>query len=234
VDVYQRRRLVALSAVVGVFVLAVVIASAGGGDDDAAPVTAVTGATGPQEVQPLAKGEYIDQADAICAEANSSLEAIDAEGLAEAAQREVRIMSSQLRNLEELPPPRRDRNLANRFIRALSDQLDALRNRQLALERDDGEALVDLDATLAEADSDAQVAAGEFGFEVCGNPEATPEVGPETTEPAAPVAPVPAEPAPEEPAPVPVPAEPAPADPGADPDTGGVTPGEGGTGGVSP
>jgi hypothetical protein len=234
VDVYQRRRLVALSAVVGVFVLVVVIASAGGGDDDAAPVTAVTGATGPQEAQPLAKGEYIEQADAICAEANTSLDAIEAEGLAEAAQREVRIMSSQLRNLEQLPPPRRDRNLANRFIRALSDQVDALRNRQLALERDDGEALVELDATLAEAASDAQAAAEEFGFEVCGNPEATPDVGAETTEPAAPVAPVPAEPPAEEPAPAPAPVEPAPADPGADPDTGGVTPGEDGTGGVSP
>jgi hypothetical protein len=232
VDVYQRRRLVALSSVVGVFVLVVLIVSGGGDDEGVAPVTAATGPTGVQEVEPLAKGEYIAQADAICTEANASLEGDEAEDLAQAAQRETRIMARQLRNLRQLPPPRRDRNLANSYLRALRAQVDGLRDRQLALERDDGAALVEVDARLAEAESEAQEAASEFGFEVCGNPEAGPAVGPETVEPAAPAEPVPAEPAPAEPAPVPAPVEPAPAAPGADPDTGGVDPG--GTGGVSP
>lgn len=230
-DIYQRRRLVALSAVVGVFVLIVIIASAGGGDDEAAPVSAVTGATGAQEAQPLAKREYIDQADAICTEAVSSLEAIETEDLLQAAQREARIMTSQLRALRELPPPQRDRNLANSFLRALNGQVRALRDRQLALERDDGAALAEVDARVAEAESEAQAAAEEFGFEVCGNPEASPDVGAETAEPVAPVEPAPVEPAPVEPAPV----EPAPAPaPEPDPGTGGVTPEGGGTGGVSP
>jgi hypothetical protein len=237
VDVYQRRRLVALSAVVGVFVLIVVIASAGGGDDEEpAPVATLTGATGATAggVQPLANRDYIDQADAICTEAVSSLEAIDSEDLAEAAQREARIMASQLRGLRELPPPERDRNLANSFLGALNDQVRALRDRQLALERDDGDALVEIDARVAEAEAEAQAAAEEFGFEVCGNPEAT-ATGAEAEGVEAPVEPAPVEPAPVEPAPVePAPVEPAPVEPGTDPGTGGVTPGGGGTGGVSP
>lgn len=232
VDVYQRRRLVALSGVVGAFVLIVLIVSGGGGDDEAAPVAAITGATGPQGVEPLAKREYIDQADAICAEANSSLEAIDTEDLSQQAQSEARTMASQLGNLRDLPPPQRDRNLANGFLRALNDQVRALRDRRLAVERDDGEALVEIDARVAEAEGEAHAAAEEFGFEVCGNPEATAEVGAEAAEPVAPAEPAPVEP-PAEPAPAPAP-EPAPADPGADPGTGGVTPGGGGTGGVSP
>jgi hypothetical protein len=239
VDVYQRRRLVALSAVVGVFVI-VVLAVASGGDDDAGDVTAITGATGATGAQgqgTVGKRAYITQADRVCAEANASLETIDASDLAQAAQAETRIMLGQLRQLRALPQPERDRNLANSYLRALRAQVEGLRDRELALEREDDAALVEIDGALASAEADAQAAAAEFGFEVCGDPEAVGE--PALDETGAPIEPAPTEPAPAEPAPTePAPAEPAPAPPAdggtADPDTGGVIPDDGGSGGVSP
>lgn len=234
-DVYQRRRLVALSTVVGVFVI-VVLAVASGGDDDEQPATTpvgATGATGEQGPQSLGKRDYIRQADKICGEAASSLENVDATDTIQAAQGETRIMSGQLRSLRALPPPNRDRQLANRYLRELTNQVEALRQRQTALERADDAALIEIDGTLATAEEAAQVAASEFGFQTCGNPEAivdeaaTEEV---PVEPAPPVEEVPVEPAPpvEE-----VPVEPPPDTGGTDPDTGGVPP-EDGSGGVSP
>lgn len=218
-DVYQRRRLVALSTIVGVFVI-VVLAVASGGDDDEQPATtpvAATGPTGEQGPQSLGKRDYIRQADKICGEAASSLENIDATDAIQAAQTEARIMSGQLRNLEALPPPNRDRQLANRYLRELGNQAEALRQRQTALERADDAALIEIDATLATAEAEAQFAASEFGFETCGNPEAT--VDDEAAIEEAPVEPAPVEPPPDT--------------GGTDPDTGGVPP-EDDSGGVSP
>lgn len=235
-DVYQRRRLVALSAVVGVFVV-VVLAVASGGDDGATEVSAVTGATGQQGPPTLGKRAYIQRADRICAEANASLQTIDGIDLEQAAQTESRVITDQLQRLRALPPPERDRNLANAYLRALRTQVDALRDRGLALERDDDAALVEIDAALASAEERAQAAAAELGLELCSDPAAS---GASDDELDVPVEPAPVEPAPTEPA---TPVEPAPVDPApaapddggtVDPDTGGVVPDGGSSGGVSP
>ncbi len=45
-DVYQRRRLVALSAVAVVFIVLVLLFRSCGGDEEPAPVTPLSGATG--------------------------------------------------------------------------------------------------------------------------------------------------------------------------------------------
>ena len=50
-DVYQRRRLVALSAVAVVFIVLVLLFRSCGGDDEAAPVTPLSGATGTSGVR---------------------------------------------------------------------------------------------------------------------------------------------------------------------------------------
>jgi hypothetical protein len=231
-DIYQRRRLVALSAIAGIFVLiVVVIASAGDDDEPEAPITTV--GTTDQTAAAIPKREYIDEADAICAEVNSALASIDAADEAAAAAEEATLVAGELQQLQSLSPPDKDEDLANDFLRALQAQVDALESRQIALERQDDTALAGIDDTLAAAEVDAQAAAADFGFEVCGNPEEagadteteTGTGGVETT----PVEPAPA--APVEPAPT----EPAPTTPPAAGGTGGTGGGGGGgTGGVSP
>jgi hypothetical protein len=231
-DVYQRRRLVALSAIAGVFVLiVVVIASAGGDDEPEAPITTVGGATG-QTAAAIPKDQYIDEADSICGEVNSALASIDAADEAEAAAEEADLLASELQQLQSLSPPDEDEDLANDFLRALQDQVNAAEDRQVAIDRQDDTALDEIEGALDGAEVEAQAAAEDFGFDVCGNPEATgaetdAETGAGGAEPA-PAAPV--EPAPVEPAPT----EPAPTAPPADGGTGGGGGGGGGTGGVSP
>jgi hypothetical protein len=227
-DVYQRRRLVALSAIAGVFVLiVVVIASAGGDDEPEAPITTV--GTTEEQAATLPKQEYIDEADGICGEVNSALASVDSSDATDAAAEELTLIAGELEQLQSLPPPDSDEAGANDFLRALQAQVDALEDRQTAVEREDESALAGIDATLATAETEAQTAAEEFGFEVCGNPDAADTAtGTDTgtdTGGVAPVEPAPVEPAPVEPAPV----EPAPPADGGTGDGGG-----GGTGGVSP
>lgn len=229
-DVYQRRRLVALSAVVGVFVI-VVLAVASGGDNEEPPApVAATGGTGQQGPQTLSREQYRNEADRTCTEAANSLASIDPTDTADAARREAQVMSGMLRNLESLPPPERGARLADGYVDQLRTQVQALRERQLALESGDDATLIEADATIATAEVEAQAAAAEFGFEVCGDPAAAADatevpVDPAPVDPAAPVEPEPVEPAPTEP----------PADDGGGtaPDSGGVTPDDG-SGGVSP
>jgi hypothetical protein len=226
-DVYQRRRLVALSAIAGVFVLiVVVIASAGGDDEPEAPITTVGTTEEPSATLP--KEEYIQEADGICGEVNSALASIDAADDADAAAEELTLVAGELEQLQSLPAPDEDETGANNFLRALQEQVAALESRQTAIEREDESALVEIDTTLAAAEADAATAAEDFGFEVCGNPDAA-DTGTDTGSggvTTAPTEPAPVEPAPVEPAPV----EPAPTDGGTGDDGGGG----GGTGGVSP
>jgi hypothetical protein len=226
-DVYQRRRLVALSAIAGVFVLiVVVIASAGGDDEPEAPITTV--GTTDQQATAIPKGEYIDEADGICGEVNAALASVDTADAASAASEELTLVSGELEQLQSLPPPESDEAGANDFLRALQNQVSVLEDRQVATEREDDAALAGIETNLATAEAEAATAAEDFGFEVCGNPDAV-DTGTGTgtdTGGVVPAEPAPVEPAPTEPAPAPTTP---PADGGTD--TGG---GGGGTGGVSP
>jgi ABC-type transporter Mla subunit MlaD len=222
-DVYQRRRLVALSAIAGVFVLiVVVIASAGGDDEPEAPITTV--GTTEEQVTALPKQDYIDEADGICGEVNSALAGIDTSDAADVAAEELALVAGELEQLQSLPPPDSDETGANDFLRALQNQVEVLQDRQTAIEREDDAALAGIETTLATAEADAQEAAANFGFEVCGNPDAG-DTGTDTGGATPPTEAVPVEPAPVEPAPV----EPAPPADGGTGDGG-----DDGTGGVSP
>lgn len=231
-DVYQRRRLVALSALIAAFVIIVLLVRGCGGDDEQplTPVTTVGEAT-TGVAATIPKQDYIDEADAICTESNAALAALDATDEQTAAQDETEIVAGQLDQLQTLPQPEEDADTAERFLQAVQDQVDALEERELAVERDDAEALTEIDATLGTAEADAQAGAEEFGFEVCGSPSETgADTAPTDT---APVVPAPTETVPA----VPVAPEEGGAGTGggATPDTGGGTGGTGsGSGGVSP
>ena len=107
-DVYQRRRLVAVLAVVLVLVL-IGVAIAGGGDDEQAPITPVTGASTPGLATPLSQSEFISQGDAICEEAAAAVANIDASDTKDQAEQELEYTKSELDQLRSLTPPSRTR-----------------------------------------------------------------------------------------------------------------------------
>jgi len=223
-DVYARRRLVAVMAIVLALVL-IVVAIAGGGDDEPeAPITTVTGASAPGLATPLSKREFITQADDICQEATVGIENISADDAEQIAKQELSLTEGELDQLRSLAPPEEDQATLDDFFSALEDLVDALDTRLLALERGDDAAATEAENEIATAKSSLAEAADAYGFRDCGTTgDAT--VGTDATgTDAGGVAPAPAP----QPTPAPTPA-PAPADGGG----GGGGSGTG-SGGVSP
>ena len=263
-DVYQRRRLVALSILAGIFVIVVLLIRSCGDDETAVTptsgVSGATGATGVGGATTLSQDEFIDQGDAVCLESNTALAAVDDSDPVVAATEEGQILAGELDALQTLPPPTDGENKIENFLAALQDQVAAYDRYITALERGDDTAAAELEQEIDDAGREARRAAGRFGFEVCGDldevgessggeeaaTEATEDVAPtevptETTPvvPAEPVAPAPTTPVPApEPAPAPAPA-PAVEGGGASPEPAPAAPTDGGgggtgSGGVSP
>ncbi|HSJ17325.1 MAG TPA: hypothetical protein VK920_04480 [Solirubrobacterales bacterium] len=242
----MRPRYVALALLVGAFAAGAIVAC--GGDDDE-PIVPVTTQTEPSDAA-TSKGEFVDEADAICEEANAAIA-----GLADTSAgdpsiqvaQEREIVEDMLDQIESLGTPDEDESTLEDFIDALEELARNLDSQELAAERDDTGSLAELETEATAIRADLATAAQEYGFRECGG-EATASTdgtdlgaggsaGGDTG-----VAPAP-EPAPSPPA-VPAPVEPAPAPAppsggtgGGTPDTGGDTGGTGGTGGsggVSP
>jgi hypothetical protein len=212
-----------------------------GGDDDA-PIVPVQTTT--SDVTALDEEEFVDQADAICAEAYAAIAAVSAEESDTASQVSSQrdLYESLLDQLEGLGPPPEDAGAFDDFTQALQRVVDALDKQELAAEREDTASVDELALEVDTAVADAQAAADDFGLKDCAREGDIPVTGTgaggdtgEAPAPAAPATPAPAEPAPApaEPAPAPVEPAPAPAEP-APPSggTGGTSPG--GSGGVSP
>jgi hypothetical protein len=241
-DVYARRRLVAILAVVLVLVL-IGVAVAGGGDDEAEPtITTVTGASSPGTTTALSKDEFIDEADDICEESAVAIENLASDDPEQLARQELSTVEGQLDSLRSLAPPEEDQDELDDFFAALEDLVDALDTRALALERADDTAASEAESDISAAETELADAADAYGFTECGT---TGEAGSEADATggdsaiAEPGAVTPAAPAPSTtPAPAPAPA-PAPSDSGGtpDPSSGGAGGGSGGTGdsgGVAP
>jgi hypothetical protein len=232
-DVYARRRLVAVLAIVLVLVL-IGVAVAGGGDDESEPpITTVTGASTPGIATPLSKDEFIDQADDICKESAVGIENISADDPEQAAQDELSVTEGELDSLRSLAPPEEDQAELDDFFSALEDLVDALDTRALALQRADDEAAAEAETEIATAETDLTAAADAYGFNECGT-TGDPGTGTDTstggTDAGTGAAPVTPAPAPTAPAPAPAPA---PSDSGGIGDTGGSS-GDTDSGGVSP
>jgi len=195
--------------------------------------------------------EFIQSADARCAEANAAIAALTA-GSADGslvAFQQAEITQELLGGLQSLGSPEDPSGDLGRYYGALEDEIAALEQQ--------GEAAVSPsspEGPLAAAQEEAASAAEDFGFEECGetatpvtpgDSDATAVPPVTTTAPSAPATPTTTTPAaPIEPAPAPalVP-EPAPAPPSGgtgagEPGGGTGTPGEepsgGGSGGISP
>ena len=169
-DVYQRRRLVALSAIAGIFIIFVLLIRSCGGDDEATPITPVAGASGTTGASLLSQDDYVSQADAICLEANTALANVDESDLAQAAGEQEEIVTGQLQQLQTLSPPDDGNDQLDKFLAALEDLAIAYGDKATAAERGDDAAAAELDATIDQAQADVAKAAKKFGFEVCGDP----------------------------------------------------------------
>lgn len=234
-DIYMRRRLVALAIVVGVFILIVLAIRSCGDGEDSAPLQPQSGA-GETTNEGLAREEYIAEADAVCAEAKASIENIDPED-EDALVQERELTEQVLGRLQSLVPAELPKPL-ERYQGSLQRLIEGLETKQMARDRGDVEAEAEADAAIDDARQRADRAARAYGFSECdgfGDASGAQDGSDEDSETGA-TAPTTTAPAP---APTTTPTAP-PADGGAvaPPDagggTGGGTGGGGGSGGVAP
>jgi hypothetical protein len=171
----------------------------------------------------LSKADFIDEADARCAEANTAIETMVENGEGFTGSGEIAdLRQVVLEELKELGPPSEDRATLDQFLTALEQQVEAGKKIALAIERD--EDTTQFESELEDARADAETAASEYGFKECGSPVTATDTGTGTgagTSDSTGVVPV-------TPAPAPAPA-PAP-DSGGTGDTGGGGTGGGGVG----
>jgi hypothetical protein len=172
-DVYQRRRLIALSAVAASFIVLVLLIRSCGGDDQSstALTSALPGTTGAGGATPLSQDDFVSQGDAICRESNTALASVDASDANQAASDRAELLAGELNSLQSLslaPGEKGDKKLAN-FLAALQKQVQAYDERSLAVERSDDNSVSQIDATIADAAAEAKRAAKRFGFEACGD-----------------------------------------------------------------
>jgi cell division septation protein DedD len=171
-DVYQRRRLVALSALAVVFIAVVLLIKSCGGDDDETPVTPL-GASGAAGTSTITQDEYISQGDAICLDSNTALANVDQSDPTQAAKDEADVVTGELQQLQSLPQPDDGTTKLGNFLNALEKQAAAYQDRATAVERGDDATATDLESTIQKAGDDAANSAENFGFKACGNPDKT-------------------------------------------------------------
>ena len=172
-DVYQRRRLVALSALAVVFIAVVLLIKSCGGDDEETPVTPLgaSGASGATGASVISQADYIDQGDAICLDSNTVLANVDQSDPTQAAKDEADAVSGELQQLQSLPQPDDGTTKLGNFLNALEKQAAAYQDRATAIERGDETTATDLESTIDKAGDEAANAAENFGFKACGNPD---------------------------------------------------------------
>jgi hypothetical protein len=155
--------------------LAAILIASGCGDSSSSPVTTgasgASGASGANGSKAVTKAAYIKQADAICAEANSAIDALSGgattgdESLQ--ASQELEITRSELESLQALTPPSEDRSTLNDFLTALKNEVDALTRANSAVAG--SEDTTAADSELASARANAEQAATDYGMHDCGN-----------------------------------------------------------------
>lgn len=162
-DIYMRRRLVALGGLVAFFIIFVLLVKSCGGDEEPEPVaTAPTGATGETSAA-LTIDQYIAEADAICASANLQVSEIDP-AASDATQQEYLITRDELKQLQSFDVSESDPNV-DKFLADLGAVVEALRAKAKAVD------VTAADAAQLEIDT-AEVEAREqgerAGFRDCG------------------------------------------------------------------
>ena len=183
-----------ISALAAVACAALVLSACGGDDSPEQPIIIPTETT----TGSLGKEEFIEEADAICAEANSAIAEFVANGEGFSASGEIAgLRAGVIDDLESLGPPDDDRATYDSFIAGFEAQVEAGEKIALANERgaDTAEFETELDAAQAETLTSAEA----YGFTECGQ-EASADAAAGTTgdtgavTPSAPVTPAPTAP----------------------------------------
>jgi len=164
-DIYMRRRLVALGGLVLFFILFVLLVKSCGGDDEPEPVTApdpLAGATGVSGAA-LSAEDYLLRADEICAPANDQVGSLDPADPG-AIQDEFEITRDELAGLQSLEPAEASPDV-ERFISDLSAVVAALKAKAKA-----GDPTAQDAAQLAidTAEVDARESGKRAGLRDCG------------------------------------------------------------------
>jgi hypothetical protein len=165
-DIYMRRRLVALGGLVGFFILFVLLVKSCGGDEETPLTTTPAGTTGPTEATALSRAEYIAQADSICAEANAAVGALDPND-AQATADEYDITRDELAQLKQLTLAKKDATQKD-FLAALSDVVRALDDKATAENQGDDLGAGEAQVAIDEAEVEARGLGEDFGFRDCG------------------------------------------------------------------
>ena len=215
----RRARLItALALALG---LGATLTACGGDSSPEQPIDLQVEQTQTQASEELGKTDFIDEADAICEEANSSIATFVEQGQGFTGAAEIAdIRQGVLEDIRRLGPPSDDRAALDQFLNALEAQVDAGNKIGLAIERNEDTS--GFEAELEDAQADASQAATTYGFTECGSEVTAADATATDTGAGADTGAVPVEPAPVEPAPTP--------DTGGG--TGGDTGGDGGGGGT--
>jgi hypothetical protein len=147
----------------------------------------------------LSKADFIDEADARCAEANQAIEQLVENGEGFTGSGEIAdLRQAVLQDLKELGPPSEDRATLDQFLTAFEQQVEAGQKIALAIERN--EDTTQFETELEDARAEAQTAAEDYGFKECGSEITATDTSGSSGSTAAP-APVTPAPAPVAPAP---------------------------------
>ena len=166
-DIYMRRRLVALGGLVLFFILFVLLVKSCGGDDDPAPLNTTTaGATGEGGTAPLSTDEFINEADNICGQANSAVGALDPTD-PDAIREEYQITAGELEQLQALQVDD-DSRILTQFFSALEDAVAALQSKSQATRSGDTAAADEAQLAIDTAEVEARGLGERYGFSDCG------------------------------------------------------------------
>ena len=146
-------------------VAALALAACGGDDSPEQPIVIPTEAS---TTGSLDQADFIEEADAICAEANAAIQEYADAGQGVTAAGEIAdLRAGVVADIEELGPPADDRETLDEFLAALEAQVEAGEKIALALDRESDTLAFEEELTTAK--SEAATAASAYGFEECGS-----------------------------------------------------------------
>ena len=185
------RLIYALAAVAGA---ALVLSACGGDDSPEQPIIIPTETT----TGSLGKEEFIEEADAICSEANAAIAEFVANGEGFSASGEIAsLRASVIDDIQSLGPPDDDRATFDSFIAGFETQVEA--GEKIALANERGSDTTEFESELDAAQAETLTAAESYGFTECGQePSADAAAGTTgdtgSAAPSAPVTPAPSTP----------------------------------------
>jgi hypothetical protein len=143
------------------------VAGCGGGDDETETATPTV-----EEPTALSKEELIEQGDAICAEVNAALGALGAsevseDSAGEETEKVANLYTGMVERIQDLGAPEEDDGSYAKFMEAAEELAKVEGELKLAAEREDLEAIGEVNGEAEVAIEEFQSQAAIYGFEDC-------------------------------------------------------------------